>query len=50
MILANYFSAWVGFLYLWGGVFEARNPDVHHAWSLTWKLVGIAYLVTLVLE
>ncbi|MCX7010691.1 MAG: hypothetical protein NTY53_26175 [Kiritimatiellaeota bacterium] len=50
LILANYFSAWVGGLFLSGSIAHALPLDLNNAWFLFWVMVVITYLFTLVLE
>jgi hypothetical protein len=50
MIIANYFSAWVGFRVLHDQVRNHVELGLHNAWSILWLMVLVAYLVTLVLE
>lgn len=50
LILANYFSAWVGGLFLRGAIVHALPLDLNNAWSFFWAMVVLTYLMTLVLE
>ncbi|MEN6451800.1 MAG: hypothetical protein ABFC96_15020 [Thermoguttaceae bacterium] len=51
MILANYFSAWVGMLFI-----EAVSQrlqadlDLYNTWQWIWRLVAVTYVFTLLLE
>ena len=49
LIAANYFSAWVGALLL-PRLFEKYATDIYHGLRVTWYLVGLSYLMTIVLE
>jgi len=50
LILANYFSAWVGGLFLRGAIVQAFPLDLNNAWHFFWAMVGLTYLITLGLE
>lgn len=50
MIVANYFSAWLGYATIAAGIAESLPMDLHSAWQSIWLMVLIAYLLTLVLE
>lgn len=50
MIGANYFSAWVGGLFLNHYIENLLAFTLHNAWCLIWVMVGLTYLLTLVLE
>jgi hypothetical protein len=50
LILANYFSAWVGGLFLRGAIVRALPLDLYNAWFFFWAMVVLTYLMTLVLE
>ena len=50
MVLANYFSAWVGGLFLRKAIIEALPLDLNTAWRWFWVMVGVTYLITLLLE
>jgi hypothetical protein len=50
MIAANYFSAWVGLVFVRGAIVRAVPMDLNNAWSWFWIMVGVAYLMTIVLE
>ena len=50
MILANYFSAWVGWAWLIP-LLEARiHFDLYNTWGWLWKMTAIAYALTLLFE
>lgn len=49
MIVANYFSAWIG-CWLLDAVARRTALDLYTAWPFFWKMALLAYLVTLVLE
>ncbi len=50
MIVANYFSAWVGGLFLSHKLAESLNLDLYNARSWLWGMVAITYVLTLLLE
>jgi hypothetical protein len=50
MIPANYFSAWVGGLFLNHEISEVLPFNLYNAWHWLWVMVGITYLMTLILE
>ena len=50
MILANYFSAWLGGNFIVKAIARALPVDLHNVWPLLGLMVGIAYLLTLLLE
>jgi hypothetical protein len=50
MIIANYFSAWVGGLLLRGVIVHALSLDLTNAWKWFWIMVGVTYAMTLILE
>ncbi len=50
MIAANYFSAWVGGVFLASKIVGKLDLDLYNAWSWLWIMVGVTYLLTLVLE
>jgi|GEM_PF-219004 hypothetical protein len=50
MILANYFSAWIGWIWLSGFLGHRDNLNLYNVWPRVWELVFAAYIVTLVLE
>jgi hypothetical protein len=50
MIAANYFSAWIGGLFIRGAVVHAIHADLNNGWRWFWVLVVATYLMTLVLE
>lgn len=50
LIGANYFSAWVGGVFLNGYVTGKLNLDLNNAWKWFWILVFCMYLVTWLLE
>ncbi len=49
MILANYFSAWIGYLFV-GDVGHRLPMDLNTAWRWFWFVVVATYLLTLILE
>ncbi len=50
LILANYFSAWVGASLVIGGVAGSIPIDLNNAWMVFWLAVAATYVATLVLE
>jgi hypothetical protein len=50
MIPANYFSAWVGGLFLNSKITTALPFDIYNAWRWIWVMVVFTYLMTLILE
>ena len=50
MIPANYFSAWVGGLFLTHAIVNSLHLDLNNGWRWFWIMVVLTYLITLVLE
>jgi hypothetical protein len=50
MIAANYFSAWVGGLFIRGAIVSALPIDLNNGWRWFWIMVGVTYCLTLLLE
>ncbi|HVU07349.1 MAG TPA: hypothetical protein VHG89_02260 [Verrucomicrobiae bacterium] len=50
MIPANYFSAWVGGLYLNHEITKTLPFDLYNAWQWIWAMVLVTFLITLVFE
>ena len=50
MLAANYFSAWVGGLFLNGQLTSHLSFDLYSAWHWIWVMVLFTFLLTLVLE
>jgi hypothetical protein len=50
LILANYFSVWVGGLFLGDLIVRALPLNLYNAWFFFWAMVVLAYFMTLVLE
>jgi hypothetical protein len=50
MIAANYFSAWVGGVWLAGNLATKLDWHLYNAWNLFWQFVLGTYLGTLILE
>ncbi len=50
MILANYFSAWIGWLWLLDKLSGNTPIDIYNVQSHHWKVVALAYVLTLLLE
>lgn len=49
MIVANYFSAWIG-VWLLSQAPQDFPIDLYNAWPLLWGMVAVAYVATLLLE
>ena len=49
MILANYFSAWVGLVYL-SLIVESKNFSLYDAPGVIWGMIAVAYVTTILLE
>ncbi len=50
MILANYTSAWIGYLFISSSMVTARPMDLNNAWTRFWVMVVVTYGMTLILE
>ena len=50
MIAANYFSAWVGGVFIISGISASLSLDLYNAWRWLWCMVAVSYVITLVLE
>ncbi len=50
IILANYFSAWLGGLFLGQAIVKHLPIDLNNAWFYFWLMVFITYCITLLLE
>lgn len=50
MILANYVSVWLGWLFLLSRIQDHFQPQLDNFWGLMWGMMGVAYLLTLSLE
>lgn len=50
LILANYFSAWMGGILVVGGISSLIPMDLNNAWGLFWLLVVLTYVITLLFE
>ena len=50
MMLANYFSAWLGGLFLNQQITNHLPFNLYNAWHWIWTMVVVTYLITLVLE
>jgi hypothetical protein len=50
LIAANYFSAWVGGLFLRGEIVKTLPVNIHNAWKIIWLMVAVTYVITLILE
>ncbi|MEI8372197.1 MAG: hypothetical protein WCJ35_05085 [Planctomycetota bacterium] len=50
MIASNYFSAWVGGVFLISTITDSLSLDLYNAWRWLWCMVVVSYGITLVLE
>jgi hypothetical protein len=51
MVAANYFSAWVGYVFLLGyGVEQPADLNLYTAWGWIWRMIVITFLLTCILE
>lgn len=50
LVAANYFSAWMGALFLGGPVVRFLHTDLYNGWRWFWILVFATYFMTLFLE
>jgi len=50
MIAANYFSAWVGGLFVLGGIVPVLPMDLNNGWVWFWVMVVFTFFLTSVLE
>ena len=50
MIAANYFSAWVGGVFLISTITASLSLDLYNAWRWLWCMVAVSYCLTLLLE
>ncbi len=50
LVLANYFSAWVGCGFLRDAMVSHASLDLHSAWPFFWTMVAATYGMTLVFE
>jgi hypothetical protein len=50
MIIANYFSAWLGYLVYYDSLKNLLAFDLYNAWRWFWVLMAAAYLVSVLLE
>ncbi len=50
MIGANYFSAWVGGLFLNAAIVRYLPMDLNNGWLWFWLMAGVTYCITLLLE
>ena len=50
MIAANYFSAWVGGVFIISKISATYRLDLYNAWRWLWCIVAVSYLITLVFE
>jgi hypothetical protein len=50
MLVANYFSAWIGTVFLIPLIWRTITPDLYSAWRWLWCMVVVAYGFTLLLE
>ena len=50
LVAANYFSAWVGGLFIRGAIVHHFQLDINNAWMFFWVMVLFTYFITLVFE
>lgn len=50
MIVANYVSAWVGFVWLNEWIVRQLEFDLYNVWFFLWVMVGVSYALSLLLE
>ena len=50
MIAANYFSAWVGDVFVLGYALKSPEPDLYQAWRWVWIMIAVTFIVTCILE
>lgn len=50
LILANYFSAWLGMLFLGHWISSSLPMDLGNAWRFVWMMVAATYIITLICE
>jgi len=50
MMAANYFSAWIGGIFVRWTVFQSAQIDLNNGWQWFWGLTLAAYFLTLLLE
>lgn len=50
MIIANYFSAWIGKLYICDTIVQKLPTDLNNGWKWFWIMVIATYCMTLILE
>ena len=50
LILANYFSAWIGMFFISGPISPSSLIDLNNVSTLLWLIVAATYIATLVLE
>ena len=50
MIAANYFSAWLGGVFLISTIMSTVRLDLCNAWSWLWCMVAVSFVITLLLE
>ena len=50
MIVANYFSAWVGLVWLADLLNHRTDVDLYNAGQMIWQMMAIAFVATLLLE
>lgn len=50
MVAANYFSAWAGLICIISPVVQMLPLDLDNAWQWFWRMVGVTYCLTLILE
>jgi hypothetical protein len=50
LILANYFSAWLGGFFIAKAMAKTLPMTLHSAWSSLWSMVLVTYVLTILLE
>ena len=50
LVLANYFSAWAGSVFLRNAIVSHASLDIRNAWHFFWTMVVATYVITLLLE
>ena len=46
MIAANYFSAWVGDVFVLGYALKSPEPDLYQAWRWVWIMIAVTFIVS----
>jgi hypothetical protein len=50
LIVANYFSAWIGYVFLDSSIPSLLSVNINNAWQILWLMVLVTYVATLLLE